>query len=127
MKIYCVACGSKVEVRLTDGSEIYPHRPDLASLPFWKHDVCGNYVGCHHNSDNPTKPKGDIPTPEVRSYRVTLHRLIDPLWQNGYIKRKHLYARMSQGMGFTYHTGNVRDRETFEKAYAVATSIKEGL
>lgn len=56
MTIFCNECGKDVECRLTNGSEIYPHRGDLKDLPFWIHDVCGNYVGCHHKTDNPTTP-----------------------------------------------------------------------
>ena len=45
-EILCCGCGGeKVQARLTHGSEIYPHRKDLYSLPFWKCDACGNFVG----------------------------------------------------------------------------------
>lgn len=127
MEIYCVACAGIVDARLTNGAEIYPHRKDLADLPFWICDMCSNYVGCHHKSNNPTQPKGDIPTPEVRKYRTTLHRLIDPLWQSNKIKRKHLYARMSEALGYTYHTASIRDEEGFKAAYEVAKKIRDSL
>lgn len=126
--IYCVGCSREVEARLTNGGEIYPHRPDLASLPFWKCDKCDNYVGCHHKSSEPTKPKGIIPTKEVRGYRFKLHRLIDPMWQktnNPKQMRRKLYAMMSTELGYTYHTGDVATKEMFDAAVAAAEKIKE--
>ncbi len=62
MLIYCCGCNEKIKARLTNGEEIYPHRTDLYLLPFWKCDSCGNFVGCHHKTDNPTKPLGCIPS-----------------------------------------------------------------
>ena len=41
MLIYCCGCAQDVTARLTDGSEIYPHRLDLADIPFW---VCDTLV-----------------------------------------------------------------------------------
>lgn len=122
MKIYCVACKSDVDCRLTDGSEIYPHRPDLANLPFWRHDICGNYVGCHHKTSEPTRPKGSIPTEEARKARAMVHRAIDPLWQQGNIRRKDLYAKLSKHIGRTYHTANI---ETYNEAYDIINFSKK--
>jgi hypothetical protein len=45
MKIYCTGCKSDVEARLVDGAEVYPHREDLASLPFWKCAVEKSLIG----------------------------------------------------------------------------------
>lgn len=113
--IYCHQCGDEVEARLTNGAEIYPHRPDLKDLPFWKHDVCGNYVGCHHKTDNPTEPLGTIPTEEARKARSMVHRTIDPLWKSGKISRRKLYGKLSKHLGKTYHTANVTTwREAFD-------------
>jgi len=79
MKIFCCACKSDVNARLTNGSEIYPHRSDLSSIPFWKCDDCGNFVGCHHKTSKPTQPLGHIPTPEIRKARQHIHMILDPL------------------------------------------------
>ena len=64
--IECVECKATVEARLTDGSEIYPHRKDLHKLPFWKCDHCGNFVGCHHKTKKRTRPLGCIPNKEIK-------------------------------------------------------------
>lgn len=81
MNIFCAGCAAEVDARLTDGGEIYPHRGDLAGLPFWKCDACGNYVGCHHKTKDRTRPLGRIPTVEVRRARRHCHEVFDPLWQ----------------------------------------------
>ena len=54
--LYCCGCDTGTEARLTNGAEIYPHRPDLHELPFWKCDKCGNFVGCHHKTKDRTRP-----------------------------------------------------------------------
>jgi hypothetical protein len=121
--IRCCGCGEKVEARLTSGMEIYPHRPDLANLPFWKCDGCGNYVGCHHKTKNPTQPLGNIPTPELRNARQHIHRILDPLWKSGRFKRNDIYAKLSDHMGFEYHTAQLRSLEEARKVYAFVKAL----
>jgi hypothetical protein len=106
--IFCCECEQDVPARLTQGYEIYPHRSDLGELPFWIHDDCGNYVGCHHKTNQPTTPLGVIPTPELRKARSQIHALMDPLWKSGKIKRDALYAAITDKLGWTYHTSNIR-------------------
>lgn len=127
MRIYCCQCGEKVEARLTDGREIYPHRQDLHSLPFWKCDACGNYVGCHHKTSNPTNPLGNIPSPAVKDARQHIHRLIDPLWQSGRIPRGVLYKELSDRIGWKYHTAKIKSVEEAREVYRAAQEIAKGL
>lgn len=115
--IRCCGCGDKVMARLTNGAEIYPHRSDLASLPFWKCDTCGNYVGCHHKTNNPTEPLGNIPTPELRKARKHIHAILDPLWKSKKYKRADIYTLISDHMGFGYHTAKLRTIEEARKVY----------
>ena len=117
MIIRCCGCDRKVEARLTDGGEIYPHRTDLKSLPFWKCDGCGNYVGCHHKTKNRTQPLGCIPTPEIKKARQHIHRLLDPIWQSGKAKRRDLYKILSDSLGWKYHTANIRSIDEARKVY----------
>lgn len=124
MKIYCVACERKVMARLTDGREIYPRRKDLHTLPFWKHDKCGNYVGCHHQTKNRTHPLGCIPTQELKDARKHIHALLDPLWQSKQISRKQLYNRISEKVGRQYHTANTRSLDEARAAYRAIKEIK---
>ena len=74
----CPACGTAA--RLTDGREIYPHRPDLAEKPIWACAVCeDSYVGCHPGTEDPLGVPADA---ALREARQLLHRrMIDPLWQ----------------------------------------------
>ena len=76
MILYCCGCERDVTGRLTNGGEIYPHRSDLADLPFWKCDTCKNSVGCHHKTTSPTKPLGCIPTKEIKAARHHIHKFL---------------------------------------------------
>lgn len=126
MKLYCVGCAGDVDARLTDGGEIYPHRADLRSLPFWKCDACGNFVGCHHKTENRTAPLGCIPTPELKVARQHLHAIIDPIWQSGKMTRRKVYEEISRQVGWNYHTAKTRSVEEARDAYKAARRIAEG-
>ena len=122
-EIYCCGCQAKVKARLTDGEEIYPHREDLYPLPFWKCDDCGNYVGCHHKTNDRTRPLGNIPTPEIREARKHIHAILDPLWQSGKMGRKKIYALLTEKMGWKYHTAKIKSVEEARKVYAAVKEI----
>ena len=125
--IYCCGCAVNVKARLTDGAEIYPHRHDLTELPFWKCDVCGNFVGCHHKTQERTRPLGCIPTQQIREARKQVHALADPLWQSGRIERSALYAEISKRVGWTYHTSMIRSVEEAKKVCIAIQDIAKGL
>ena len=124
MNIHCCGCGDKVEARLTNGGEIYPHRQDLSSLPFWKCDTCGNFVGCHYKTKDRTRPLGCIPTPEIKNARQHIHALLDPIWQSKQISRSKLYKMISSKTGRKYHTANIRSLEEAREVYRVIREIK---
>ena len=111
MNIYCIACDADINARLTDGKEIYPHRTDLYSLPFWKCDKCGGFVGCHHKTKNRTAPLGNIPNNEIRQARKRIHAVLDPMWKSGNISRKDLYAILTSVIGRQYHTAELKSIE----------------
>lgn len=121
--IYCCGCKTKVEARLTNGSEIYPHRYDIHHLPFWKCDTCNNYVGCHYKTNNPTHPLGFIPTKELKDARKHIHKILDPIWQKGSITRGALYRAISDKIGRKYHTANIRTIEEARKVYRIVRDI----
>ncbi len=75
----CPACGTAA--RLTDGREIYPHRPDLADKPIWACTICEDtYCGCHPGTEEPLGTPADA---GLREARMILHtRRLDPLWKN---------------------------------------------
>lgn len=124
-EIHCCGCETKIMARLTDGAEIYPHRPDLSKLPFWKCDDCGNYVGCHHKTKNRTHPLGCIPTPEIKSARQHIHRILDPIWKNGEMPRKKIYAILTERLGWKYHTANIRSVEEARKIYKIISGLRK--
>lgn len=124
MKIYCCACGVDVEARLTNGGEIYAHRPDLKSLPFWKCNDCGNSVGCHYKTTNRTKPLGCIPSPEIKEARKHIHSLLDPIWQSGRIGRREVYKMIGLQMGHKrYHTAEIRSLDEARTVYQIVRKI----
>ena len=123
LDIYCCGCEKEVEPRLTDGSEIYPHRGDLKRLPFWKCDECRNFVGCHHKSRDREKPLGCIPTKLIRKARSDIHKLIDPIWKIGKMSRSKLYKMLSNELGREYHTGDINSIEEARKVYHFAKTL----
>jgi len=123
--IYCCSCSTDVDARLTDGLEVYPHRKDLHKLPFWKCDTCRNHVGCHHKTASPTNPLGVIPNAEIKKARMHLHALIDPAWQSGSFKRGALYAKITNKLGYQYHTAEIRSVDEARKIYKIAKEIIE--
>ena len=115
MKLFCVECDKKVEPKLVTGADVYPHRADLSELPFWKCETCGNFVGTHHKTDNPTKPLGVIASPNLKKIRMEIHSKLDPLWRNGRYDRKELYKMLSNELGRKYHTADLSNlREATE-------------
>lgn len=124
MRLYCCQCECEVNARLTTGKEIYPHRNDLAKLPFWKCDSCGNYVGCHHKSRNKTKPLGNIPSEKIRAIRKRIHDQMDPLWKSGQIGRGTLYKLISDHLGYTYHTGEIKTFAEGEKILVFVLNLR---
>lgn len=126
--IFCCGCGKDVSARLTDGETVYPGRPDLAALPFWKCETCGNFVGCHHKTDNPTRPLGCIPTPEIKKARQHIHRILDPIWNSGLAPRGKVYSLLAARMGRKhYHTAEIRTVEEAREVYRNVRAIAREL
>lgn len=122
-EIYCCGCKAKIAARLTNGKEIYPHRDDLHSLPFWKCDTCKNYVGCHHKTSNPTNPLGCIPTKEIKNARQHIHRILDPIWKSNKMSRNTIYAIIGQKTGRQYHTAQIRSVEEAREIYKIVKEL----
>ena len=122
MKIYCCGCQTFVNAALVTGANVYPHRNDLARLPFWKCNACENFVGCHHKTKTPTRPLGSIPTPEIKKARRALHDLIDPLWRDEGMPRKAIYEHLGVKLGYEYHTAHIN---TIEEATKVKNLLLE--
>lgn len=80
-------CGARA--RLTDGREVFPHRPDLARKPVWLCDACKGYVGCHRGGH---VPLGIPATAPVRAARRGVHLALDPIWETAWEHRAYLGA-----------------------------------
>lgn len=126
-RLWCCGCAADMDARLTDGREIYPHRLDLAELPFWKCDACANSVGCHHKTQDRTRPLGVIPTDAIKDARRHIHALIDPLWRGGSMSRGHIYGRLTKALGRQYHTGELRSVDEARAVYREGLSIAREL
>lgn len=120
MILWCCQCETDVEARLTNGGEVYPHRPDLADVPRWKCDGCGNHVGTHHKTSNPTKPLGNIPSPALKRARIHIHNLIDPVWKAKAISRRAIYEHLSDVVGREYHTAEIKTVDEARHVYRAA-------
>lgn len=124
--IYCCGCEEYVSAEKVSGMCVYPHRIDLKSLLFYKCKSCGNFVGSHKHGG---KPLGVIATPEIKLERQKIHSVLDPLWREGLIKRKDLYKRMSEILGFQYHTASLASldecRTTLKAALEISNQIFE--
>jgi hypothetical protein len=126
MELWCCGCNEVVQARLTDGAEIYPHRPDLAGLPFWKCDTCANFVGCHHKTRDRTRPLGCVPTKKIKEARKHIHRILDPLWKSGRMDRRKVYAKLADVLGVDeYHTAEIRSVEQARKVYRAVKQLSQ--
>lgn len=118
--VYCCACGKTVKCELKTGREIYPHRPDLYDIKMYECSNCHNRVGIHKGA---TKSLGCIPTPEIKRARIKVHALIDPLWKTGKMKRAAVYKRISDELGYPYHTGNTRSLDELREVYKIGLEL----
>lgn len=119
MRVICNECGG--EASLVTGEEVYPHRPDLYKLNFWK-CKCGAYVGCHKRR----KGRNDIPLgspagEEVRKLRNKVHSRFDPMWKLGILPRSDAYSWFAALMGIEKEKCHVGmfTKEQCEKALEV--------
>ena len=94
--VFCDYCGMRAV--LVTGREIYPRRPDLWKKQFWRCGPCGAHVGCHPNTES---PMGRLANAELRSWKVRVHSLFDPLWQGGSMTRPEAYRWLAEVLGIT--------------------------
>ena len=120
-KIFCGNCNSIIIARLTTGREVYRHIPRLNTKRFWKCDSCGGFVGTHADSKD-HKPLGTIPTPEVKEKRKEIHKLLDPIWSTGRVRRGEVYRTLANFIGRQYHTAEIN---TVDEADKVIAKVKE--
>lgn len=119
--VKCDYCGN--DARLTDGREVYPHRPDLFAKAFYVCTPCDARVGCHPGTTNAL---GRLANAELRAAKQSAHAAFDPLWRSGPLKRKDAYYRLSKALGIPFgdcHIG-MFDVETCRRVVALVPSIE---
>ncbi len=91
--VTCAYCHAEAE--LVDGTEIYPHRPDLADKRFYLCRPCKAYVGCHPGT---MKPMGRLANKELRYWKMAAHRAFDSLWKGKWMRRAEAYEKLSTAL-----------------------------
>lgn len=99
LKVVCPYCG--VPADLVTGTDLYPHRPDLESLKFWRCTPCDAHVGCHKNSKKHA-PLGRLANAELRLEKMRAHAAFDPLWKLGSMARKEAYKWLAEQLGVPF-------------------------
>ncbi len=121
-RVACDYCQGRA--RCVDAKKIYPHRPDLIGKWFWLCEKCDAYVGCHPGS---TTPLGRLANAELRAAKQSVHRILDPMWKSGAMKRSEAYALLADVLKRAprdCHIG-MFDVKTCEAAVAALQAPKE--
>lgn len=90
----CDYCGNTSES--VTGREVYPHRPDLATKPFYRCAPCQAWVGCHPGT---AVPLGRLANAELRRAKMAAHAAFDPLWKSGTMSRASAYKALARALG----------------------------
>lgn len=121
MNVKCDYCG--VNTTLRSGAELYPQRPDLASLRFYVCTDCCAWVGCHKGT---VKPLGRLANAELRAAKSAAHRAFDPLWKDGNRKRKEAYGWLAYKLGINFRDCHIGmfDLEMCQRVIEVCNTSK---
>ena len=108
MSVVCPYCDQAAA--LVTGADVYPHRPDLSGLKFYRCDPCDAHVGCHRPgtwawvggakvTNTGTEPLGRLANAELRAAKKMAHDAFDPVWRDGGISRRDAYAWLAGVLG----------------------------
>lgn len=126
MKIFCVECDKDVEAKIVTGSMVYPNNKRVAFDRFWMCNHCKNFVGCHKNANkNQLRPLGVIANKQLKSIRMQIHDIIDPIWREEKLKRGEVYALISQELGYQFHAGELRSIDEAKRVFEVVENINK--
>jgi len=92
-RVICSYCREAAQLHL--GTDVYPHRIDLAERYYWVCWPCDAGVACHLRDDG-QQPLGELANEELRGARSSAHAAIDPLWKDGVMTRDAAYEWLSQ-------------------------------
>jgi hypothetical protein len=124
-------CDCGREAVLVGGAVIYPHRQDLYTKSFWQCAPCDAYVGCHPPAGkngkgghgDGTVPLGRLANAELRRWKSFAHRVFDPMWKDGEMRRKQAYRWLAQQLNIDFkdcHIGEF-DVQTCKRVVEVCT------
>lgn len=101
--VICPYCDRHAQ--LVGGAHIYPRRPDLFGLKFWRCDPCDAHVGVHRRNRKlglgGDEPLGRLANAELRRARNLAHAAFDPLWRSGQMERRAAYAWLAGALGIS--------------------------
>jgi hypothetical protein len=102
-KVKCPYCDRQAS--LVKGKSIYPDRPDLLHLNFWRCAHCDAHVGTHKKNRrlgyDGTEPMGRLANAELRRLKIAAHNAFDPLWKSGTMDRNEAYAWLAKRLGIS--------------------------
>lgn len=120
--IFCVECNKEQECNMIKGDRAYPHRRDLRFKNFWQCPTCFNFVGTH-NQGQGRSPLGCIPNAPMKKIRQQIHMILDPIWKNRKMTRSEVYKKISEQIGYEYHTGELRSIAEAQKVFNVVKEL----
>jgi len=111
MPCICPYCQKAAD--LVGGDVLYPQRPDLAALKFWRCEPCMAHVGCHKAGawmvvagkkiiSDGTLPMGRLANAELRSAKQAAHAAFDPIWKSGFLSRRAAYTWLADVLGIPF-------------------------
>lgn len=98
--VVCPYCNNPA--RFVDNAEIYGKRYGTSYMAYWC-KPCDARVGVHEN--DPARPLGTMANAELRQWRQKAHAAIDPIWKDGWMRRKKVYQCLSDAFGYEVHIG----------------------
>lgn len=90
MTVNCPYCGE--EAALVNSREIY-NGQDFG--PVYLCRPCRAWVGCHKGT---TKPLGRLANAELRSWKIKVHDVFDPIWRERWQRKHAADPRYKKGM-----------------------------
>ena len=131
MSVVCPYCDQAAA--LVTGADVYPHRPDLSGLKFYRCDPCDAHVGCHRPgtwawvggakvANTGTEPLGRLANAELRAAKKMAHDAFDPVWRDGGISRRDAYAWLAGMLGIELQQCHIGLFDT-DQCAAVARAV----
>lgn len=126
-QIVCQYCHK--DAVMVKGTEIYPHRPDLAKKNFWKcPGDCDAYVGTHmpNKSQGFTgiEPMGVLANAELRDAKMRAHAAFDPYWKKARIARHDAYRWLAEQLNVHHDQCHI-GMFTVEQCEQVITAVRK--